>query len=92
MLSKAIDTIYAFPQGKGPNIICHSIVLHYSRAEVEILRKYAALEDSIVGMGLDGVWLVKPLLNVTSVPQPGLRLCLYRCALYLCVSTCREGT
>jgi hypothetical protein len=36
-----------------------------SDAEMSVLRKYASLEETIIGMGLDGIWLLKPLLNVS---------------------------
>jgi hypothetical protein len=36
-----------------------------SDAEMSVLRKYAALEETIIGMGLDGIWLLKPLFNVS---------------------------
>jgi hypothetical protein len=32
-----------------------------------VLRNYAALEETIIGMGLDGIWLLKPLFNVSYV-------------------------
>jgi hypothetical protein len=46
-------------------MVLTSTVMCISDAEVSVLRKYAGLEEKIVGMGLDGIWLLKPLLNVS---------------------------
>jgi hypothetical protein len=42
-----------------------STVMCISEAEMSVLRKYAGLEEKIIGMGLDGIWLLKSLFNVS---------------------------
>jgi hypothetical protein len=50
--------------------------------------KYSRLEAQILGMGLDNIWLLKPLMNVrTDCTRSANNSPLY---VLLCLCTCRE--